>query len=167
MARKGQGIEIVEGWQDGLGGEDFLRGLVQRTVQQVLEAEMTSFLGAGSYERTGDRRGWRNGYKAADAEDAGGRAGVDGSEGPRRGVSDRAVRALPAQREGPGSGDVADVCGGRVDAQGKRDHRGSVRSGGEQEPGIGVDAEAGCGDRRVAGSAARSGVSVPGHRRSV
>ena len=63
MARKGQGIEIVEGWQDGLGGEDFLRGLVQRTVQQVLEAEMTSFLGAGSYERTGDRRGWRNGYK--------------------------------------------------------------------------------------------------------
>jgi len=63
MARKGQGIEIVEGWQDGLGGEDFLRGLVQRTVEQVLEAEMTSFLGAGSYERTGDRRGWRNGYK--------------------------------------------------------------------------------------------------------
>src|SRR5664280_1906328 len=63
MARTSQGIEIVEGWQDGLGGEDFLRGLVQRTVQQVLEAEMTSFLGAGSYERTGDRRGWRNGYK--------------------------------------------------------------------------------------------------------
>jgi transposase-like protein len=61
MARTGQGIEIVEGWQAGLGGEDFLRGLVQRTVQQVLEAEMTSFLGAGSYERTGDRRGWRNG----------------------------------------------------------------------------------------------------------
>src|ERR1039458_4562137 len=63
MARTGQGIEIVEGWQDGLAGENFLRGLVQRTVQQVLEAEMTSFLGAGSYERTGDRRGWRNGYK--------------------------------------------------------------------------------------------------------
>ena len=56
MARKGQGIEIVEGWTDGLGGEDFLRGLVQRTVEQVLEAEMTSFLGAGSYERTGDQR---------------------------------------------------------------------------------------------------------------
>jgi hypothetical protein len=28
-----------------LGGEDFLRALVQRTVQQVPEAEMTSFLG--------------------------------------------------------------------------------------------------------------------------
>jgi putative transposase len=63
MARKGQGIGIVEGLQGGFGGEDFLRELVQRTVQQVLEAEMSSFLGAGSYERTGERRGWRNGYK--------------------------------------------------------------------------------------------------------
>lgn len=63
MARKGQGIGILEGLQGGFGGEDFLRELVQRTVQQVLEAEMTSFLGAGSYERNGERRGWRNGYK--------------------------------------------------------------------------------------------------------
>jgi len=63
MARKGQGIEILTGWQGGVGGEDFLRQLVQRTVQQVLEAEMTSFLGAESYERNGERRGWRNGYK--------------------------------------------------------------------------------------------------------
>jgi transposase-like protein len=63
MARNGDGIGIVEGWQGGLGGEDFLRGLVERVVQQVLEAEMTSFLGAGTYERNGERRGWRNGYK--------------------------------------------------------------------------------------------------------
>jgi transposase-like protein len=60
MARKGQGIEIVAGWQEGLGGEDFLRDLVQRTVQQVLEAEMTSFLGAETYQRNDVRRGWRN-----------------------------------------------------------------------------------------------------------
>jgi transposase-like protein len=46
-----------------LGGEDFLRELVQRTVQQVLEAEMTSFLGAESYQRNDVRRGWRNGFK--------------------------------------------------------------------------------------------------------
>jgi transposase-like protein len=63
MARKGQGIEILSGWQGGVGGEDFIRQLVERTVQQVLEAEMTSFLGAESYERNGVRRGWRNGYK--------------------------------------------------------------------------------------------------------
>ena len=29
MARKGQGIEILSGWQDAVGGEDFLRELVQ------------------------------------------------------------------------------------------------------------------------------------------
>ena len=63
MTRKRQGIEIVAGWQ-GAGGEDFLRGLVERVVQQVLESEMTSFLGADSYERNGERRGWRNGFKA-------------------------------------------------------------------------------------------------------
>ena len=63
MARKGQSIEILSGWQEGLGGEDFLRELVQRTVQQVLEAEMTSFLGAESYQRNDARRGWRNGFK--------------------------------------------------------------------------------------------------------
>ena len=63
MARRGQGIGIVEGLQGGFGAEDFLRELVQRMVQQVLEAEMTSFLGAGTYERNGERRGWRNGYK--------------------------------------------------------------------------------------------------------
>ena len=63
MAHKGQGIEILSGWQEGLGGEDFIRELVQRTVQQVLEAEMTSFLGAESYQRNDVRRGWRNGFK--------------------------------------------------------------------------------------------------------
>ncbi len=46
-----------------VGEEDFLRGLVERVVQQVLEAEMTSFLGAGSYERNAERRGWRSGFK--------------------------------------------------------------------------------------------------------
>jgi transposase-like protein len=63
MARKGQGIEILTGWQAGIGGEDFLRELVQRTVQQVLEAEMTGFPGAETYRRNDVRRGWRNGYK--------------------------------------------------------------------------------------------------------
>ena len=57
MARKEQGIGIVLGWQEGLGGEDFLRDLVQRTVQQVLEAEMTSFLGAEAYHCNDVRRG--------------------------------------------------------------------------------------------------------------
>ena len=51
MARKQQNTEILTGWQEAIGHEDFLRGLVERVVQQVLDAELTSFLGAGSYER--------------------------------------------------------------------------------------------------------------------
>jgi putative transposase len=63
MVRKGQDSEILSGWQEGLGGEDFIRALVERTVQQVLEAEMTSILGAETYQRNAARRGWRKGFK--------------------------------------------------------------------------------------------------------
>ena len=63
MARNENVTRILADWQEGLGGEDFLRGLVERVLQQVLDTEMTSFLGAEVYERTGGRRGWRNGFK--------------------------------------------------------------------------------------------------------
>ena len=39
MARKGQGTDVSTGWRAVFGDEDFLHGLVQRTVHQVLEAE--------------------------------------------------------------------------------------------------------------------------------
>ena len=39
MARKRQGIGIVEGWQ-GLGEEDFLRGLVTLPPQNVLLSKL-------------------------------------------------------------------------------------------------------------------------------
>ena len=41
----------------------FLRGFVERLVQQLLEAEMTEHIGAQPYERTQRRTGQRNGYK--------------------------------------------------------------------------------------------------------
>lgn len=41
----------------------FLREIVQRVVQQLLEAEMTEHIGAAPYERTERRTGQRNGYK--------------------------------------------------------------------------------------------------------
>jgi putative transposase len=41
----------------------FLRGIVQRLVKQLLEAEMTEHIGAAPYERTERRTGQRNGYK--------------------------------------------------------------------------------------------------------
>jgi putative transposase len=42
---------------------DFLREIVERTVQAILETEMTAHLGADRYERTAGRKGQRNGYK--------------------------------------------------------------------------------------------------------
>lgn len=41
----------------------FLREIVERVVQQVLEAEMTEHIGAAPYERSVTRSGHRNGYK--------------------------------------------------------------------------------------------------------
>jgi putative transposase len=41
----------------------FLREIVERVVQQLLEAEMTEHVGAAPYERSSMRTGHRNGYK--------------------------------------------------------------------------------------------------------
>ena len=46
-----------------LDDADFLRGLVQRVLQEVLEAEMTEHVGAAPHERTDTRKGHRNGHK--------------------------------------------------------------------------------------------------------
>jgi putative transposase len=46
---------------------NFLREIVERVLQEMLEAEMTEHIGAAPYERsatrTGHRNGYRNGYK--------------------------------------------------------------------------------------------------------
>ncbi len=41
----------------------FLREIVERTVQALLDEEMTAHLSAERYERSGERRGYRNGTK--------------------------------------------------------------------------------------------------------
>ena len=43
---------------------DFLRFIVERVVQAVLETEMTTHLHAEPYERSAERRGYRNGSKS-------------------------------------------------------------------------------------------------------
>jgi len=44
-------------------GSDWLRDLVEWLYQEMLEMEFTEHVGAGRYERTADRRGYRNGYR--------------------------------------------------------------------------------------------------------
>jgi transposase-like protein len=53
------------GWAQAalLDDPEFLRGIVERTLQTLLEEEMAAHLGAERYERTGERRGYRNGTK--------------------------------------------------------------------------------------------------------
>ena len=46
-----------------LDDPSFLREIVERVVQQILEAEMSEHLGAAPYERTTERKGHRNGHK--------------------------------------------------------------------------------------------------------
>jgi putative transposase len=42
---------------------DFLRFIVERVIQEILETEMTAHLNAEPYERSPERRGYRNGSK--------------------------------------------------------------------------------------------------------
>ena len=44
-----------------LDDPDFLRGLVEGIIQQLLDNEVTAHLGASPYERSGKRTGYRNG----------------------------------------------------------------------------------------------------------
>lgn len=61
---KEEDSKLVEVIQASSGnGDDPIRSLVRHTIQQVLEEEMTSFLNAEPYDRTDERRGYRNGYK--------------------------------------------------------------------------------------------------------
>ncbi len=46
-----------------LDDPDFLHEIVERVLQELLEAEMTEHLGAAPHERTNARKGHRNGYK--------------------------------------------------------------------------------------------------------
>lgn len=47
-----------------LDDREFLREIVERVIQEFLEAEMQDHIGAAPYERNKDRRGQRNGHKS-------------------------------------------------------------------------------------------------------
>lgn len=59
----GNGSEHGVGGQSLIDNPAFLRDLVERAVQAMLEAEMTAHLGAAKRERTEGRTGYRNGTK--------------------------------------------------------------------------------------------------------
>ena len=62
MAERKSSAQIVDLKALIAEDQELMREVVRQTVQQVLEAEMTEFLGAGPGERTEGRQGYRAGY---------------------------------------------------------------------------------------------------------
>lgn len=54
--------EVPEVKQFFTENKDFLKELVQNSVQEIMNAEMSNYLNADAYERTGERKGYRAGY---------------------------------------------------------------------------------------------------------
>ena len=127
-------MEILQACS-GTGG-DTQAGLLRHTIQQVLEEELTAFLNAEPYTRTEERRGYRNGYKPRVLKTRVGRLEL----------------MVPKDRDGRFKTELfekyqrnekalvlaGDVRAGRFDTEGPEDHRGAVRAGDIEEPGIGA-----------------------------
>ena len=45
------------------GEGDFLRAVAEAVLQLLMEADVEGLIGAGRYERSGERMTWRNGYR--------------------------------------------------------------------------------------------------------
>src|SRR3712207_5608734 len=45
------------------GDTDFLRTVAEAVLQLLMEADVEGLIGAGRYERTGERLNWRNGFR--------------------------------------------------------------------------------------------------------
>lgn len=52
-------IEALQKADDG----NFLRSLAETVLQILMEADVEGLIGAGRYERSGERSTWRNGYR--------------------------------------------------------------------------------------------------------
>jgi putative transposase len=62
MARRKSTRSEVD-WKAALVADDGFRGLLRGAIQEVLEAEMEEVVGAGKWERTDGRVGYRSGYR--------------------------------------------------------------------------------------------------------
>lgn len=152
-----------------LDDTDFLRGIVERTVQQILEAEMTQHIAVERYERGETRRGYRNGYKPRTLKT---RVGTLELMVPQ----DREGNFSTAVFERYQRNEKALVLGlmewwivilhraGRVDTQGRGYNGGAVRHQLLQEPGFDARRTDGPG---TGGVAHRTGIPVPVGRRSL
>ena len=61
MARRKR-IAVIEEWKEALSQDEGFREAIRSYVQEVLESEMDEALGAGKWERSESRQGYRAGY---------------------------------------------------------------------------------------------------------
>ena len=78
----------------------FLREIVERVVQEMLEAEMTEHVGAAPYERADERTGQRNGYKPRALRTRVGTLNLLVPQDREGTFSTTPFRPLPEKREG-------------------------------------------------------------------
>ena len=63
MAKKKNSRELDELQVSLLDDKNFLKGIIETFCQRLLGEEITGHLQAEAYQRTEERRGYRNGYK--------------------------------------------------------------------------------------------------------
>src|SRR5215210_5159735 len=79
---------------------DLLKSLTQEALEQVMQAEMSEFLGAAAGERSEQQRGYRAGYYSRGLITRIGKIELRVPRDRNGGVLYRLIRALSAQREG-------------------------------------------------------------------
>ena len=146
-------MEALQKADDG----NFLRSLAETELQILMEADVEGMIGAGRYERSGERSTWRNGYRDRTLDTRLGQLNLripklrTGSYFPpfleARKTTEKAlvsvIQGEPASRH-------------RFETAGERDRRGLDPEGGRPRPGHGAERdqqepglEAVQGDRRA------------------
>ena len=147
--------------------DDALARLVEQIVQQVLEAQVTDYLQAQPYERTTERRGYRNGFKPRQLTTRVGTLELRVPQVRQGEFSTDLFLRFQRSEQAFGAGPAGDGGAGGLHPQGDQDHRGTVWGRGVQEHGLGAVWAAGPpGDGLERTAAGGDRVSLPLSRRS-
>ena len=136
-------MALIEALRQADGG-NFLRSLAETVLQILTEADREGMIGAGRYERTGERSAWRNGYRDRTLDTRLGQLSLRSrSSGP--GAASRPSSRRGSHREGLGLRHPGGVDRRGLDAESRRPRAGDGAQRDQQEPGL----EAVQGDRRA------------------
>ncbi len=86
------------------GEGDFLRAVAEGVLQLLMETDVEGLIGAGRYERNGERTTWRNGYRTARSTPGSARCSSAGFWGHRRGHCASNARGSAASRRRTSAG---------------------------------------------------------------